>query len=132
MTTDFEGETGQDIADHTGEHLHRGQLDLDVWAYLRMGSGWTVAVRQTPPQPMLEFLGTADVAPSKFTVNVANGMTTHIADRREVDDESYRIAFDECPDDVKQAVWDRASTGWVWADKTWRYDADRDNWIEAA
>ena len=126
----FENEYGRDIAEHTGEHVHIGQLDFDAWAYDRIGDGYTICVRQMPPQPMLDALGDAAVPPTFWTINIANGLTTFLP-FAEADLDAPRIAYDTLPETIKAAVVAAAGNGWVWDGVEHTYDITTNEWRAA-
>lgn len=126
MTTEF----GRDMAPETGEHVHVGRLDFDAWAYLRNGSGFTICGRQMPPQPMLDAMGTPNIAPTHWTVNYGgNPPFATFLPYCEAEDDAPRVSFDTLPDDIKALVITHASEGWVWDGYEHRYDPDLDEWV---
>lgn len=123
-------ETGKDMNPDTGEHVHHGALDFDAWAYLRVGSGYTICVRQVPPQPVLDALGDPSAPPNFWTVNIGGNppFVTYLP-FCEADDDAPRIPYDSLPDDVKEIVVSSAGSGWVWGGEEHAYDLSRNEWV---
>lgn len=129
MSFDYANESGADIAEDTGQHLHESDLDFDAWAYLRPGSGFTVVVKQVPPQPMVE-AADGDTLPFRYrTINVAAGRTT-LMERAETEADARRVDFNDLPDEVQGAVFAAASTGWVWSGVEHHYDPG-EGWVRS-
>jgi hypothetical protein len=126
----FENEHGRDINEQTGEHIQLGQLEFDAWAYQRIGSGYTVCIRQLPPQPMVDALGESPV--TWWTVNYGgNPPFVTYQPFAEADLDAPRIPYDTLPDSMKELVLNSAGQGWIWDGRDHCYDPTTDQWKEA-
>jgi hypothetical protein len=123
-------EHGRDWADQTADHVNEGTLDFDVWIYRRTLGGWTIAVRQLPPQEMLEAMGVSVAAAHWSTLICAGGMTTHQVGLV-LDVEAVRAAWEDLPPDVQAEVFATASCGWIWDGVEHRFDPAEDAWVPA-
>lgn len=127
-------ELGADIAEDTAEHVYDGAadgihpLDFDVWAY-RRDAGWTVVVRQQPPQPMLEWIGQTSTTPVFYSLLVSDDGGVEVLAHGEVDDAAVRVPFETLPEPVRDLVWDHAGSDWCWDGVTYKYDNGR--WVAA-
>lgn len=124
-------EQGADWQHNGGEYVTEGELDFDVWAYVRPLGGWTFVVRQEPPNQMTDDTGVLRVGLEQlFSLDVAGGLEEHHP-RLQVEPRAERRPWDDVPADIQAFVFAAASTGWVWCGVERIYNPGTEQWEPA-
>lgn len=124
-------ETAADWVHHGGEYVAESmEFDFDVWPYQRTLGGWTIVVRQSPPNQMVEETGKLVAIDHLFTLDIAGGLVEH-HEGLALEQDAPRVAWEDVPADIQAHVYAAAGEGWVWLGVDHRYDPTNDCWVAA-